>query len=240
MSELSMQRVQKGMPPISVDACVPCQSIWFDMGESNMISPSAIGSLVGLFGKDRDSPASSGAPAAIAPCPSCKTRLVKTRDQTRHGPITYLSCPGCRGRAVSLSHFLVEKGFVRHLPPAAVRAVGAAIGMVKCQGCGAPVDLRTQDRCQFCQSPIAVLDPRAVSKAMAEMAKRQASVDSAPEPSAIAGAIVQNAKAALRSSVSLGGREARAVLASAYDTESVDDLISDSMSLLLGLHRRAP
>ena len=51
---------------------------------------------------------------------------------------------------------------------AADKALAARIGTVHCSSCGAPVDIRADDSCPHCSSPITILDPEAVEKALAD------------------------------------------------------------------------
>ena len=62
---------------------------------------------------------------------------------------------------------MIEKGFVRQLTPVEIKEVGARIGVVRCTGCGAPVDIRKESACSHCRAPIAILDTQAVEAALA-------------------------------------------------------------------------
>ena len=86
---------------------------------------------------------------------------------TRSGRFTYQRCLQNHGRFTVFGQFMIEKGFVRQLAPAEITALAARIGSVRCSGCGAPVDIRTQATCHQCGAPIVVLDPHAVDKALA-------------------------------------------------------------------------
>ena len=41
------------------------------------------------------------------------------------------------------------------------------VGTIRCNGCGAPVDIRKDHACTHCRSPITILDPAAVEQALA-------------------------------------------------------------------------
>jgi hypothetical protein len=62
---------------------------------------------------------------------------------------------------------MIEKGFVRQLNPAEIDDLSATVGIVRCMGCGAPVDIRKDHACGHCRAPIAILDSTAVEQALA-------------------------------------------------------------------------
>ena len=61
---------------------------------------------------------------------------------------------------------MIEKGFVRQLNPAEIDELSATVGIIRCMGCGAPVDIRKDHACGHCRAPIAILDPSAVEQAL--------------------------------------------------------------------------
>lgn len=109
---------------------------------------------------------------------------------TRSGRFTYHRCLQNHGRFTIFAQFMIEKGFVRQLAPAEVKALAARIGSIHCTGCGAPVDIRTQAACQQCGAPIAILDPDAVNKALAGF-QAQETLRTHPDPEALAEAILR-------------------------------------------------
>jgi len=84
---------------------------------------------------------------------------------------------------------MIEKGFVRQLVPAEIKALAARIGTVHCSGCGAPVDIRTEAACSHCNSPISILDPAAVEKALAAYHDKEY-IHTLRDPEALADAVL--------------------------------------------------
>jgi hypothetical protein len=65
--------------------------------------------------------------------------------------------------------FLLEKNFVRPLSGSELATLKARVRTVQCSNCGAPVDLQRDAACPYCRSPLAILDPEAVNKALREL-----------------------------------------------------------------------
>ena len=65
--------------------------------------------------------------------------------------------------------FLLEKSFVRPLPPLELERLRAAVGTVRCNGCGAAIDLAKDPACRYCRAPVAVLDPDALAQTVAAL-----------------------------------------------------------------------
>jgi uncharacterized paraquat-inducible protein A len=62
---------------------------------------------------------------------------------------------------------MIEKGFVRQVSPAEIKELKLHVAILRCNSCGAPVDIRSESACPHCRAPIAVLDADAVEKALA-------------------------------------------------------------------------
>jgi len=60
-----------------------------------------------------------------------------------------------------------EKDYVRPLSPAEIAQVRAQIGTVRCNGCGASVDLGRMPACSYCGARVEALDPEAIRRAIA-------------------------------------------------------------------------
>jgi hypothetical protein len=84
---------------------------------------------------------------------------------------------------------MIEKGFVRQLAPAEIKTLAARVETIRCTGCGAPLDIRTQSACSHCGSPIAILDPDAVDKALADYQQKEQK-SAQRDPAALAEAIL--------------------------------------------------
>lgn len=157
---------QRNSGVVALDLCFQCQGIWFDQFESVQISPGGIIDLFKLIHAHRDEQRTPL--AAKLHCPRCKDPLLGSLDIARGGRFNYHRCLQNHGRFTAFAQFMIEKGFVRQLVPAEVKALAARIGSVHCTGCGAPVDIRTDASCKQCKAPISILDPAAVEKALSE------------------------------------------------------------------------
>ena len=149
---------------VELDLCFPCQGIWFDEYESLQLAPSGVIDLFKLIHEHRDD---QRLPLATPlRCPRCKERMIHSQDRVKSGLFNYMRC-GQHGRFITFSQFMIEKGFVRQLNGTEINELKARIGTIRCNGCGAPVDIHQQSACGHCQAPIAILDPQAVEQALA-------------------------------------------------------------------------
>lgn len=185
MTRLELPQRNYGTLPL--DLCFPCQGIWFDPFESEQLTPGAIIELFKLIHAHRDD-ARLQHPSTLR-CPRCDDRLIAGLDVVRSGRFTYHRCLQNHGRFTTFAQFMIEKGFVRQLAPAEIKALAARIGTVHCSGCGAPVDIRTDDSCPHCSSPITILDPDAVEKALADYESKE-SARTQRDPEALADALI--------------------------------------------------
>jgi hypothetical protein len=141
---------------VTLDLCLPCQSLWFDTFESVALTPASTLTLFRLIG-DRTGRAHPTA-ADLAKCPRCQGRLRLTRDMQRNTRFEYLRCPNGHGRLTTFLEFLKEKQFVRALTAQQLAELRAAVQTVNCANCGAAVDLGTRSACGHCGSPLSMLD----------------------------------------------------------------------------------
>ncbi|KXB30627.1 hypothetical protein AT959_13430 [Dechloromonas denitrificans] len=151
---------------VVLDLCFPCQGIWFDDFESVQITPGGIIELFKLIHAHRD-----GQRQPLSDplrCPRCAEKLLHGLDVAKHGgQFNYHRCLQKHGRFTTFAQFMIEKGFVRQLSSAEISELAVKIGSIRCNGCGAPVDIRKEHACGHCRSPIAILDPSAVEQALA-------------------------------------------------------------------------
>jgi len=162
---------------LHVDVCWPCQAIWFDQYESAQLTPSAVIDLFRRIHDHRDD-ARRPLPDHLH-CPRCRAALVLTHDRQRHNTLRYHRCPDGHGRLTTFMQFLREKEFVRTPSAPEIETLRATVTQVRCSSCGAVVDLGRDVACRYCRSAIAVLDPVAVEKALAQLSD----AERAPEPS---------------------------------------------------------
>lgn len=153
--------------PLGLDLCFVCAVAWFDGYESLLLAPGAILALFTTIHQHRaeQQPKPLGAPA----CPRCRFRLVETHDRQRHVQFRYWRCPAEHGRLTTFVEFLREKDFVRPLAPAEVVDLQARVQTVRCDGCGAAVDLARGSTCTYCRSPVSTLDPAHVDRVLREL-----------------------------------------------------------------------
>lgn len=210
---------------VDIDLCFSCQGIWFDGSESTQISPGGIVELFKLIHGHRDHQRLQL--GTDLRCPRCEGRLAGSLDIVKSGRFNYHRCLDGHGRFVTFAQFMIEKGFVRQLSDAETLALKARIGVIHCTGCGAPVDIRKDSACTFCRSPIAILDPQAVEKALAGYRQAEAKRTTL-DPEALADAI-------LAAERERGGRPGERV--SALELP-IGDLIVSGVGMVAGLLKR--
>lgn len=170
----------------SIDTCAPCRALWFDGFESVQLTPGATLALLKTIHEAEDETARPL--GARLTCPRCSSALALTRDVARTSRISYYRCPRGHGRYTPYVQFLLEKGFVRPLPPREIARLKASVGTIRCNGCGAAIDLGHDTACRYCRAPVAVLDPKALEDTVAALSaaeSRRHHID----PAALAGAL---------------------------------------------------
>jgi hypothetical protein len=215
---------------IELDLCFACQGIWFDEYESAQLAPGGVIELFRLIQDHRDDQRLPLADPVF--CPRCDDPLKHGMDRVRSGMFNYHRCLQQHGRFTTFAQFMTEKGFVRHLTGLEVAALQERLGVVRCNSCGAPVDIRREPVCGHCRSPLVVLDPEAVEQALAGYHKaelKRASVD----PNAMADAIIAAERVKKASSPARRGSSVDRAL-------NVDlvDLLVDGIGALINASRR--
>lgn len=163
MTKQRFERLHHG--EVILDLCFACQGIWFDEFESVQITPGGIVRLFELLHQHHDDPRQPLRDPMH--CPRCHERLLHGLDVAKHGGrFNYHRCLQKHGRFTTFAQFMIEKGFVRQLNPAEIDALSAKVGIIRCMGCGAPVDIRRDHACGHCRAPITILDPGAVEQAL--------------------------------------------------------------------------
>jgi hypothetical protein len=172
---------------VELDLCFACQGIWFDEYESLQLAPDGVIALFKLIHGHRDD---LRLPLAGAlRCPRCNEGLIRSQDRVKSGLFNYLRCVQHHGRFITFGQFMIEKGFVRQLSGAEIDQLKVHIGVIRCTGCGAPVDIRRESACSHCRAPIAILDAHAVEAALAGY-QQAATRLAAPAPEVMAEAIL--------------------------------------------------
>ena len=174
---------------IELDLCFSCQCIWFDEFESSQLAPAGVLALFRAI-HEHQGDLRQPWPDSLN-CPRCSDRMIHGIDLCKNGRFSYHRCPLQHGRLSAFSSFLMEKGFVRPLNGAERAALADKVGIVRCSGCGAAVDIQREMVCGHCRSPISILDPEAVEKALSaysQAAYRAEHLD----PNALADALLAN------------------------------------------------
>ena len=163
---------------VAVDLCPACRGIWFDGLESLQLTPGATLQLFGRFAAGT----AGASPSEAARCPRCRAPLVETHDVQRDTPFLYLRCPAEHGHYITFFQFLREKNFVRRLSPPEVAKLRESVRVVNCSNCGAPVNVERDAVCEYCHTPLTILDPQqceATVKALRAAETQRRTVDPA-------------------------------------------------------------
>jgi len=214
---------------LTLDVCFSCQGLWFDQFESQQIEPSGVLELFRQIHEHRDDarlPRNSK-----MSCPRCRVHLVQRFDISRYGRFSYHGCIEHHGRFTAFSALMVEKGFVRQLSAAEIEDLVQKVQIIRCSGCGAPIDIRTQTMCEHCHSPITILDPQAVEAAMNRLTQAATPAPNA-DLLALADVLLDNERAKFHDALD----EARAGNRSALSTPQVD-LVSSGVDRIWALLR---
>lgn len=153
--------------PLALDLCFACSVVWFDGFESLLLAPGAILALFTLIHEHRCE--QTHRPLARPACPRCRVTLVETHDRQRNVAFRYWRCPAEHGRLTTFVEFLREKDFVRPLAPAELADLKAKVRTVRCESCGAPIDLEQTSTCGYCRSPVSTLDPAHVDQVLRDL-----------------------------------------------------------------------
>jgi hypothetical protein len=112
-----------------------------------------------------------------AACPRCRHAMAFTHDVARTARFTYWRCPVGHGKLITFQQFLAEKQFVRPPTPAELARLRETVRQVSCAQCGGPIDLRNDSACPHCGTPVTLIDPASVQKALRELASGPAPPD---------------------------------------------------------------
>jgi Zn-finger nucleic acid-binding protein len=164
---------------VEIDFCFGCQGLWFDNLENVKLAPAAVATVFKEIHQHRNAPRRPL--AATLRCAACRGRLVQGFDLVRSGRYITHRCEQRHGRFSTFGAFMIEKGFVRQLTQPEIADIAAKVGCIHCSSCGAPVDLRKEDACSHCRSPLSLLDPQAVEKALQHYAHAPAKPWGSPE-----------------------------------------------------------
>jgi Zn-finger nucleic acid-binding protein len=205
---------------VDLDLCFGCQGIWFDEYESLQLAPAGVIELFKLIHQHSDD---QRLPlAGSLHCPRCNERLIPSQDRVKSGLFNDLRCGQRHGRFITFAQFMIEKGFVRQLTGGEIKELSVRIGVVRCTGCGAPVDIRQDSACTHCRAPIAILDAEAVAEALAGYQQAAIERSAATDPARLAETIMLRERERSRRQRERG---------SALDTD-IGDLLLDGVCML--------
>jgi transcription elongation factor Elf1 len=169
MLPLDFERRMGGQ--LTLDFCFACQLIWFDPGESTSLSP---GAVIEVFkALDAHRVEARNTLPSMFDCPRCAARLALTQDLQHTTHFTYYRCPFGHGRLSAFLQFLREKNFIRPISGPELAALKAKVRTIQCSNCGAPVDLEHEIACNYCHTPISILDPDAVASTLRELSAEE-------------------------------------------------------------------
>lgn len=154
---------------VEVDVCDPCCLIWFDDVESVRIAKPGIAELVKVVHAAMSKGESHGGAASLAArqhCPMCSEPLRQVFNASRYGRTSQLQCPNGHGYYQSYILYLAEKGYLRPVIWADIKALVDNARELFCGNCGGHLELRPQDECPYCRSAISVLDPARLAAAV--------------------------------------------------------------------------
>ena len=199
---------------VALDICHTCHVIWFDDQELLQLAPRATLDLLAAIAQEQEAPRT--ALATTLSCPRCGKPLEEVHDLLRATHFTYVRCPSGHGRMLTYFQFLQAKSFVRSLNAEETADLRRRIKQVNCANCGAPVQI---DRgiCEFCRTPLAMLDPDQMQKAVAQL-KETAEAKSHVDPM-----------------LPLALAKERAEAAAAFATSEPPDLFTEGLRALRAL-----
>lgn len=165
---------------LELDVCHHCDVIWFDELEHIQLSGPATLTLV----RDMHQHHETHPVVEIdkATCPRCEAPLRRRHDRQRNVRFNSHVCPHGHGHFLTFYDFLKSKDMLRPLRGEALQTLREQVGSVSCTNCAAPVDLHTETSCPHCDSPLMLLDPEAMDKAVGRIhAEEKRKADKPPE-----------------------------------------------------------
>lgn len=161
---ISLNSTSKHGSALYIDICPTCMLLWFDKGEAPALSSESTLMIYSDIISRSNDPKTP--PNLSMSCPSCAIPLAQINDFSKAGRFVYMRCDSCLGRAIFFTQFLIEKSFIRQLNNSEILKVSAKIGRISCAGCGSSIDIKTQQVCPRCKTPISILDEQAAKNAV--------------------------------------------------------------------------
>ncbi|CAN5413685.1 hypothetical protein BH11PSE11_BH11PSE11_00570 [soil metagenome] len=151
---------------VEIDVCEPCSLIWFDDTESARLAGPGLLDLIRIIHGAMQGPRPMQPLPHGLQCPSCRSVLKQVSNVSRYGRTAQLECPQKHGALQSFALFLAEKGYFRPFSWADIKVLLDSGKRLSCFGCGANLDARPQDSCPYCKSPVGMIDPARLAKAI--------------------------------------------------------------------------
>ncbi len=149
---------------MEIGSCAGCGLLWFDNAASISLTPKAV---LGLFQYIAEvAPTARNTLASSFRCPRCFDALSLTHDLQHATRFTYWRCANDRGQLFTFTQFLREKDFIRAPSPQELAKLREIVRQITCSQCGGSIDLAADSACPHCGSPIALIDPDGVAKAV--------------------------------------------------------------------------
>ena len=114
---------------------------------------------------------------------------------------------------------------MRQVSRAELKQLQLHIAMIRCNGCGAPVDIRKESACGHCRAPVAILDADAVEKALAGYAGAAAGNIATQDPATLAETLLRKERE--RSRRQQGS-------SSGFDAD-IGDLLQDGVGMVMDI-----
>jgi len=146
---------------VVIDVCRRCRAFWFDPHEDLQLTPPA---TIRLFQMMAEGASGASPLPAILRCSICGTHLQLTHDRQRNTPFVYWRCDRGDGRFTPFVEFLKQKNFVRAPTPQQLAELRRTIRIIRCGGCGAPIDLMHDPVCGHCGAAISILDVKQLAE----------------------------------------------------------------------------
>jgi hypothetical protein len=166
MRKLGLAAHYKHQKPVEIDVCEPCSLIWFDDTESVRLAGPGLADLVRVIHRSMNGERPLEPLPLTLPCPLCAEPLKRVPNISRFGRTTQLECPQKHGAYQTFAQFLAEKGYFRPFNWADIKQVLASGKRLLCFNCGAALDPRPHDECQYCRSSVGLLDPARLAQAI--------------------------------------------------------------------------
>lgn len=149
---------------MEIGSCAGCGLLWFDNAASISLTPRAVLLLFQYIAQVAAS--SRNTLASSFRCPRCFYPLSLTHDLQHATRFTYWRCANDRGQLFTFTQFLREKDFIRTPSAEDLAKLREIVRQITCSQCGGSIDLAADSACPHCGSPIALIDPEGVAKAV--------------------------------------------------------------------------